>query len=90
MSKCIITTENILRKKMSYENILRTLIQYERIKNILFNEEQSILIENLPKIKFSEVKENVEIDKTELIKNVNLINYRSSDKINIKLLKIFK
>ena len=90
ISKWIITTEDILRKKMSFENIFRTLIQYERVKKILFNEEQLILIENLPKIKFSEVKDNVEINKSELTKNVHLINYNSSDKINNKLLKIFK
>ncbi len=90
ISKWIITTEDVLRKKMSYENIFRTLIQYERVKKILFNEEQLILIENLPKIKFSEVKDNVEINKSELTKNVHLINYNSSDKINSKLLKIFK
>jgi hypothetical protein len=90
MAKFIITAESILKKRMSYENIFRTLMQYERFKNLLLNEEQSILIENLPKMKFDEIKEIHDLDQSELANNVHLINLNSQDMINSKLLKIFK
>ena len=82
-------SDNIIKKKMSYDNIFRHLIQYERLKKILLTQEQLILIDNLPKIKLKEMNQ-IHIDGNELTKNVQVINSNLDDKINKRLMSIFK
>jgi len=82
-------SDNIIKKKTSYDNIFRHLIQYERLKKILLTQEQLILIDNLPKIKLKEMNQ-IHIDGNELTKNVQVINSNLDDKINKRLMSIFK
>jgi hypothetical protein len=82
-------SDNIIKKKMSYDYIFRHLIQYERLKKILLTHEQLILIDNLPKIKLKEVT-HIHVDGSELTKNVQIINSNLDDKINKRLMSIFK
>ena len=88
-SRLMEASDNIIKKKMSYNYIFRHLIQYERLKKILLTQEQLILIDNLPKIKLNEMN-HIHIDGNELRNNVQVVNSNLEDKINNRLMSIFK
>ncbi len=83
------TSENILKKKMSYDNIFRHLIQYERLKKVLFTEDQNTLINNLPKVKVKELVDESLKDKNELTQLVNSVDLNSQDNFSKKIKIIF-
>jgi hypothetical protein len=88
--KYLLTFEEMLKTRMSYDYIFKHLIQYERLKRILLSEEQTVLIDNLPKIKLEEITDYSSLNKNELARNIQLIYVDKKDKVNEKLKKIFK
>jgi hypothetical protein len=83
------SAEYLFKKRMSYDYILKMLIQFERFKKIFFSEEQFLLFENLPKIKFDEFQDNCTGEKLELEKKIKLLSSEKSDNINKNILNIF-
>jgi hypothetical protein len=88
--KFLDNANKIIGKYMSFDNILTHLLQYERLRKILFSKEQLILIDNLPKLTLDSIEESSPINKNELINYVHFIESNKNDKINQKLLDIFK
>ena len=90
MYKYLLAVEEMLKTRMSYDYIFKHLIQYERLKRILLSEEQTVLIDNLPKIKLEEITDYSSLNKNELARNIQLIYVDKKDRVNEKLKKIFK
>ena len=88
--KLLNQTNSVVTKYMSYENLFEHLIQYERLKNVLLSDEQRYVLDNLPKMKVEELKENIIPDKDELMKNIQFIQIHRQIEVNKKLINFFE